>query len=171
MFEMNQIKENLSFLGYHGPNILLAFIVVGLYYQNMSSPYPYAFVFAWQIISHYINVIIKNTLQAPRPESKNDPEFPYLKPTMSNYLTIHEKYGMPSGHLQCTVSELTFIILYFKNPVMIGAAVCQALLTGWQRYSSKKHSLKQIIAGSLIGGLIGSLFYNIYTNLPEYYMK
>ena len=163
------MNENLSFIGYQGTNILLTVILGGLYYQNISSPYPYAFIIAWQIVSHLINVIIKNTLKAPRPESYKDSQFPYLKPTISNYLTIHRNYGMPSGHMQATMSELTFIIMYFKNPILISVTLAQTLLTAWQRYDSKSHSIKQIIAGSLIGIIIGLSFYNIYCAIPHYY--
>ena len=163
------MNENLSFIGYQGPTILLAVILGGLYDQTISSPYPYAFIIAWQIVTHLINVIIKNILQAPRPESYKDSNFPHLKPTITNYLTIHQNYGMPSGHMQAIVSEFTFIVMYFKNPILISITLAQTLLTAYQRYDSKSHSIKQIIAGSLFGSMLGLIFYTIYCSIPDYY--
>ena len=119
-------------------------------------------VIVWQLASHLLNVIIKNTIKAPRPDSQEE-EFAKLKKTVSykNYLTIHRNFGMPSGHAQATVSELTFIALYFKEPLLTAIALLQVAITLWQRYTTKRHSLIQLLAGSIIGVIVGVLFYLI----------
>ena len=154
----------LSVLGYQGPNTLLVLILIAYYF--LPNPHPtlffYPAVLAWQFASHLLNVVIKNTLKLPRPDSK--PDEMRNKLTWKNYLTIHRNFGMPSGHAQATVSELTFIALYFKNPWLTIFALLQTGLTLWQRYTTRRHSVKQLAAGSLIGVGVGVLFYVIIHN-------
>ena len=162
----------LSAIGYQGPHTLLAVILLGLTIPLVSPAathahapyYLYVAVIGWQIISHLINVVIKNTLKYPRPDSKPE-EFDKLVKTVNwkNYLTIHRNFGMPSGHAQATVSELTFIGLYFQKPWLTALAALQTGITLWQRYTLKRHSVKQLAMGSLIGFAIGFVFYLIIT--------
>ena len=154
----------LSVLGYQGPNTLLVLILLAYYFSPIPhhSLYFYPAVLAWQFASHLFNVVIKNTLKLPRPDSKPE-EFNEMRNTLTwkNYLTLHRNFGMPSGHAQSTVSELTFLSLYFKNPWLTTLAVLQTGLTLWQRYTTRRHSVKQLAAGSLIGVGVGVLFYVI----------
>jgi len=157
------MNKYLSKWGYHGPNILLVLILLTFAWQDLTMPFPYMAVLAWQILSHLLNVTIKNILRAPRPDSyKEDPHFADLKPTIKNFLTIHRQFGMPSGHAQATVSELTFIALYFKQPLLTAFALLQTALTLWQRYQTRRHSVKQLAAGSMIGIGVGFAFYKFF---------
>ena len=154
----------LSILGYQGPNILLFLIFAMLYFQHYTNPNFYLAILIWQIASHLLNVVIKNTLRLPRPDINNSlshsPDSIEV-PTFSNYLTIHRKYGMPSGHAQAVWSELVFIALFFKNTRLTALAAGQTLLTMWQRYITRRHSIKQLAVGSFIGIAIGYLFYTL----------
>ena len=167
-----KINPYLSILGYHGPNILLVLILLTLAFQSQHyiTPYIYLVVIGWQFISHLINVVIKNTIQAPRPDSKhtadsNDTDFEKLKPTLSNYMSIHVNYGMPSGHAQAVCSELVFIALYFQKPILTFFAVAQTAITLWQRYVSHRHSLLQLAVGGTIGAGVGLIFYRIFEKI------
>jgi membrane-associated phospholipid phosphatase len=162
------MNKYLSTLGYIGPNSLLALILCVFAYQHIKNPYMYVAVIAWQFLSHLINISIKNTLRSPRPDSEKDPKFSNLKPTFANFITVHRNYGMPSGHAQAVISEVTFIALYFRNPILTAIAAAQACLTLWQRYTTRRHSVKQLLAGSIVGFLIGSLFYVVFKkNIPD----
>ena len=161
----------LSTIGYQGPNILLAIIIVNLAWQHNTNPTIYLAVVGWQIASHLLNVVIKNTLKAPRPDSQ-PAEFDKLKETITlkNYLIIHRNFGMPSGHAQSVWSELIFIALYFKSPLLTTAAAIQTGITLWQRYKAHRHSLTQLAIGSLLGIGIGLGFYQIITNTSSSYL-
>ena len=155
----------LSTLGYQGPNTLLILILLAYFFTPPHSPhspslYFYLAVVVWQFASHLFNVVIKNTLKFPRPDSKPE-EFAKIQASLTwkNYLTLHRNFGMPSGHAQATVSELTFLILYFKNPWLTTFAILQTGLTLWQRYAARRHSIQQLAAGSLIGVAVGVGFY------------
>ena len=79
-----------------------------------------------------------------------------------NYLTIHRNFGMPSGHAQSVLSELTFLSLYFKNPFITGIASIQTIITLWQRYITQRHSPIQLFAGGVLGIGTGVVFYKIF---------
>ena len=147
----------LSHLGYQGPNILLLLILLMLYYQHYTQPYFYLAVVGWQLASHFLNVVIKNTLKAPRPD--DSPNKTLVQPTFKNYLIVHRQYGMPSGHAQAVCSELIFIALFFRKPWLTTLAFLQTALTLWQRYAYKRHSIKQLAVGSILGLTVGALFY------------
>lgn len=158
---MNQV---LSTIGYQGPNILLVAILIIFLYSNITSPYLYTAVIVWQITSHLLNVVIKNTLRLPRPDSEPN-EFAKVKKSVNfkNYLIVHREFGMPSGHAQATVSEFTFLALITQylnlTPLITAAALAQTIITLWQRYTTKRHSAMQLLAGSLIGIAVGVAFY------------
>ena len=174
--KINTILLNgISSIGYHGPNILLVLIIFFITFPRMIIsvaipitiiPLVYVYIVLWQMISHLLNIIIKNTLKAPRPDSKHE-EFKSINPCLRNYLTIHRHYGMPSGHAQSVCSQLVFIALFFNNPILTILAACQTIITLWQRYYDKRHSIKQLLVGSIIGIGMGYIFYKIATSLKS----
>ena len=160
------MNKYLSFIGYQGPNTLFLFIILALTYLNdVTSTTLYIAVLLWQFASHLINVIVKNILKLPRPDTydndKKGDEFTKLQNsiTWKNYLIIHRNFGMPSGHAQAVMSELTFLVLYFQNPLLTSAALAQVALTLYQRYNKRRHSIKQLATGSLLGIIVGASFY------------
>ena len=159
---INNFKYYLSTIGYYGPQNLTSLIIATFFYKNMVNPIIYIFLIIWKMVNHLINISIKNTLQLPRPDS-NKEEFSKLKPTFKNFLSIHKEFGMPSGHAQDVWWQLTFIVIYFKNNFIKTAAVLQAIITLWQRYNDKRHSLCQLFVGSLIGIAVGVMYYRILT--------
>lgn len=156
-------------IGYYGPRTLILLILM-LIIITTSNPYniPYNiyYVIVWQLCNHFINIIIKNTLKHPRPDNFNK-DFNLLTPTIYNYFSIHKNFGMPSGHAQQVFSELTFISLYFKNPVITIISILQSCITLWQRYSERKHSIKQLMVGSLIGVISGVIFYKYFSKIVK----
>ena len=160
----------LSLIGYQGPNILLLLILIMLTSTSQAkNMYLYIYVIAWQITSHFINIVIKNTLKHPRPDSDLNDNFKNLTPTIDNYFSIHKNFGMPSGHAQAVMSELTFIALYFKKPVLTTFVAIQTGLTLWQRYTTQRHSIEQLVVGSAIGIVVGLSFYKIIPFITKNY--
>jgi membrane-associated phospholipid phosphatase len=155
----NRVLYNI---GYHGPNTLLALIILMIIIIEKKVSYSLiGIVITWQICSHILNITIKNILKYPRPDSGKDPIFSTLVPSVSNFLTIHKNFGMPSGHAQSVLSELTFLILYFKNPFITSISGIQTIITIWQRYITRRHSPIQLFFGGVLGVIIGIVFYKI----------
>ena len=167
MYIMNQY---LSHIGYQGPNTMLLLILIMLAtIVQTSNIYLYIYIIVWQIASHFINIVIKNTLKHPRPDSNKNEDFLNLIPTVDNYFSIHKNFGMPSGHAQAVISQLIFIILYFQQPFLTTFSIIQSGITLWQRYSKERHSIKQLLVGSAIGVIVGITFYKIIPFITENY--
>lgn len=162
------MNSYLSHIGYQGPNTLLILIIIMLLMKEQDVTfYLIGFVIIWQICSHLLNITIKNTLRYPRPDSHTVENFHELVPTALNYLTIHRNFGMPSGHAQSVISATTFIALYFNNPYILVASATQSVITLYQRYTTQRHSIEQLVAGSIIGVIVGVVFYKIVLNYIE----
>lgn len=150
----------LSNIGYYGPLNLLVLIFF-MYYKTHKPIIVYILTILWQLFSLLLNIILKFIFKQKRPtQLTND-----INNTTYNttYSTIHktiynDKYGMPSGHAQSVMSQLTFIIFYFKNKYIKVLALIQTIITLWQRYYTNQHTINQLLIGSLIGIVIGILF-------------
>jgi membrane-associated phospholipid phosphatase len=125
---MEQIIDNI---GYYGPVILFA---LGFYALLERKPFYTAFVFG-NISNSLLNMVLKNIIREPRPiEEEGD-------------------YGFPSGHAQSVFFSLVFLFLAKGPAVFIYIMACISVLTLYQRWKYKKHSVKQLVAGSIIGSL------------------
>ncbi len=76
-------------------------------------------------------------------------------------------YGMPSGHSQIACFIPAFYYFYYRGyedfsmeKFAIMSAV--ALFIMYTRYTSKKHSIQQIIIGGLYGTLIAFVFARVF---------
>jgi len=148
-------------IGYFGPAILFLAIIYltvrGMCNGDFKPPIAhahdiYAYLFLWQALNYALNEILKQLIQQPRPK-----DIAYIN-TWDSLKNIGP-YGMPSGHAQQVVSEATYIALAFQNPLATFASTCIAMLTVYQRYIYQKHTLMQLVVGSIIGAITGSTFY------------
>ena len=72
-------------------------------------------------------------------------------------------YGMPSGHAQSVIFSTIYTYFVTKsNNILIGSGFI-SMLSLVQRYRFKRHSIKQLIVGSLIGAGVALFGYNIST--------
>jgi membrane-associated phospholipid phosphatase len=148
---MNKI---LSQLGYFGPLTLFILTNALMVKRGETSPMSYFAVLAWQMLNLELNHLLKIIIRKPRPDGG----------TNVNFLDRldSKNYGMPSGHAQQVFSEFTFIALAFRDKSATLFAAAQSLLTLRQRYSHKKHNVRQLVVGSIIGSAIGWGFYHIF---------
>jgi membrane-associated phospholipid phosphatase len=147
---MNKI---LSQLGYFGPLTLFIQLNALMVKHGISSPMSYLAVLAWQILSLELNHVLKILIRKPRPDGGVSVNF--LDRLDSN------DYGMPSGHAQQVFSEFTFIALAFRDKSATIFAAAQSLLTLAQRYSHKKHNVRQLLVGAAVGVAVGWGFYKV----------
>ena len=147
---MNKI---LSQLGYFGPLTLFILTNALMVKRGVTSPMSYFAVLAWQILNLELNHLLKIMIRKPRPYGGTDVNF--LDRLDS------KNYGMPSGHAQQVFSEFTFIALAFRDKSATLFAAAQSLLTLAQRYSHKKHNIRQLVVGSVIGSAVGLGFYHV----------
>ena len=148
------MNKLLSQLGYFGPLTLFILTNALMVKNGITAPMSYFAVLSWQILNLELNHLLKIMIRKPRPDGG----------TNVNFLDRldSKNYGMPSGHAQQVFSEFTFIALAFRDKSATMFAAAQSLLTLAQRYSYKKHSVKQLVVGSIIGAAVGWGFYRIF---------
>jgi membrane-associated phospholipid phosphatase len=123
-------------LGYYGPLLTFLYGITTLLERPM---YLLGYLVC-TIINQIINSILKNTIREPRPIPSN-----------SEY---DDKYGMPSGHAQHIFFFITFTYLVNKSVMVLLFELFLSFLTLYQRWKYKKHTIPQLIAGSLLGSTI-----------------
>lgn len=92
-----------------------------------------------------------------RPMNSNQQIVPANIPNLINNFS---KLGMPSGHMEITMTYLSYLYHYAPNERLLGIPLIWlitglAIITGWQRVISKKHSIIQVLMGALTGWLLG----------------
>jgi len=129
-----------DYIGHYGP--LISFFLTGYSLLNRKI---YAFVFACgSFLNLAINMWLKAIFREPRPQHP-------VKFIDSDDLVGSNSYGMPSGHAQITFFSLTFLLLT-KSPILwIYIMTCIAVITVYQRWKYKRHTVKQLIVGAGIG--------------------
>ena len=135
-----------DYIGHYGPPILF---LVTFYYLFDIHLYVFVFLFG-SIINCWINMLLKEIFREPRPPNP-------LVFIDSNDLIGNNYYGLPSGHAQSVFFSLTF---FYKvlHPVSNSTTMfifyimsCITVITLYQRWKYKRHTIKQLIVGATIG--------------------
>ena len=139
-----KMNSMVHFVGYYSIFLVALYGVVGL--ANRGSVVWFYLAFVW--MNEWLNRLLKPVLRDPRPrEVETDKRD-------SNY------YGMPSGHMQHV--GFGWMYLYLMGvpyaAEMLGAIVG---LTAYQRYTSRSHTMEQIIVGLGVGVLLGYAAYAV----------
>ena len=144
----------LTEVGYFGNYILLIAVIIEIYARHKYKNIVYVYIIIAQLFNEIINRLLKNIIKQPRPIG-----YEYV-----NTWDMHKpgEYGMPSGHAQTVFTETSFLIFFSNNIKIKIFAVIQSLLTVYQRWYYKKHTVAQLIAGACIGILLGQVYYKIF---------
>lgn len=97
------------------------------------------------LFNSIVNMITKNILKQPRP---------------TNNSFSFDKYGMPSGHAQA-VWFMVFYNLNKSSNRQNTLLITLAFVSCAQRIYTNKHTLEQVLVGSLIGSIFGLLASNM----------
>ena len=133
-------KQIIDYIGYHGPIILFAMTFYSLINR---SPFLIVFVLG-SITNTLFNAILKSVLREPRPN--NQIEF-----VDSHNLIGYNNYGLPSGHAQSVFFSLTFLFLANGEILFLYVMSCITILTLYQRWKYRRHTIKQLLIGSAVG--------------------
>lgn len=123
-------------IGEHGP--LIAFIYGTVTF--IKRPIYLSGYLVFTGINQAISALLKSTIKEPRPEP--------------NGKTDYDQYGMPSGHAQHIFFFITFTYLVNKSVMVLLLELFLSFITLYQRWKYKKHSIPQLIVGSLLGSII-----------------
>ena len=118
---------------------------------------PELFFIACAILNETSNRVLKQIIKQPRPQGIN-----YINYWDSFDNAKKHYYGMPSGHAQNVASAATFLILYTNNTYLAIYAIAQVLLTLYQRYYYRKHTIGQLCVGTILGTTTGIIYYKLF---------
>lgn len=146
--EDTNIIEKIGFLG---PLILFLKNIVNLWKQRI---YLVGYVF-FTFCNSLVNAVLKQYIKQERPKNG----------TSMRHIT--DGYGMPSAHAQSTMFSIIYLFLvngsYFWLFIGLGIHV----LTVYQRWKTKMHTMEQLCIGSLIGGFFSLFAYKMICKLSN----
>ena len=151
---ITQTPTPFDFIGYYGPIILLIVTIMLM----ISRTKVLTLYIVFFIINIFLNKALKLLIREPRPAG--DILFTNKENTEGS-----EQYGMPSGHAQSVAFTSMFLYLFTKPPngYLIMGACFIWIITLYQRYKYKRHSISQLLVGSTVGALVATLCNKIYT--------
>ena len=149
----------LDWIGYLGPLITMLLNISALWFQT---PYLLGYI-AFLVMNSMVNKAIKNIVKEPRPTNQVDIETMHI----FNLGGIKDIYGMPSGHAQSIAFSMSYLYFIQKDLYTVLLYTSILGLTVFQRWNYKKHTIKQLIVGTVIGILFGFFSYQIIKHSLE----
>lgn len=132
----------IDYIGHYGPTITF---LIGCYALLNRTIYLMTFVFG-SFVNVFVNFYLKDVFREPRPERP-------IKFLDSGTLIGNNYYGMPSGHAQCVAYVAAFLYLAKVRVEFVCIIIAVLILTVYQRWKYRRHTIMQLIMGSIIGGL------------------
>lgn len=143
----------LDHVGYHGPSILFA---SSLYLLWEHRPYLIMYVLG-MLLNLILNGSLKSIIKQARPEKQ-------IEFIDHNNLKGINEYGMPSGHAQLSFYSIVYILCVkkpFKECLFVFVLLFLGILTVYQRVKFGRHTVDQVIVGSLIGSMFSYIIYRL----------
>lgn len=150
----------IDIIGYYGPVILFA---MTFYFLIKRTPYLIVFTFG-SIANVLLNKMIKTITREPRPKN----QIPFLDDNQDFSKGV-EQFGFPSGHAQSVFFSLTFLALTQTTQTIVYFMTIICAITIYQRYKYRRHTVKQLAAGSIVGSLFAYVL--VYTTQKYLYNK
>jgi membrane-associated phospholipid phosphatase len=144
-----------DFVGYIAPFIM----AIISYFSLLGKSIYLNYFWGGLIANNIINIILKLLIKEPRPNN----EFKKIELAVKHGEPVYfDKFGMPSAHLQNSLYIFTYTVFVLGPTNFANNSILYVILTilcGWQRYTSRSHTILQIIIGSIIGFIIGYIVY------------
>lgn len=146
------MEKIIDRIGFYGPtiNFIIGFISLLKQVKYLSG------YLVFTGINSIMNIVLKTTFQETRPPGG----IPLYDGEEEKYKN-ENKYGMPSGHTQSVFFALTYLYLVKHSIYSFLLELCVAMITCYQRWKYRRHTISQIIVGSLIGILFGGLSFSL----------
>jgi membrane-associated phospholipid phosphatase len=144
---MEKITDSI---GFYGPLINFIITTVNIWKQPL--------YLAGYIVTSFVNVIInrvlKMTIKQERPSHSK-------KLVAWEHYTGAEQYGMPSLHAQSVFFSMTYLYLVKRHVYWTLIECFVAIMTFYQRWKYRNHTLNQLVVGSILGSTIAYISHMI----------
>ena len=147
------MEKIIDKIGYFGPKINFTIGFISL----LKRPQYLSGYLVFTGMNYILNKVLKTTVQDPRPSGG----IPLFEGDEVRYMMKTHKYGMPSGHAQLVFFALTYIYLVKHSIYTLILELSIALLTCFQRWKYRRHTINQIVVGSLLGIIIGGVSFSL----------
>ena len=145
--------NNPTIIDYTGQLSVSYFLLINLLYSSFLKNDLFFFIFFTEILNEALNIILKSIIKEPRP--KNQIKFNGK---------IAQYYGMPSGHAQSATFNSVIFCYQINNIYAYIFSIIICIITFYQRYKYRRHTILQIFFGSITGLLFG--YFCLNTFLP-----
>jgi len=148
---MKEIIYVIDFVGLFGP-LIMFFITI--YYIWKQTTYLWVFIIG-SVCNHYINGFLKEFIKQPRPSNQID----FMGETKNMVKGAH-LWGMPSGHMQILCFSIAYLWSLYPIYTIYLVSFIIYIITFYQRWKYRRHTITQLIWGSITGGVLG--YYTYY---------
>ena len=138
-----------DYIGYYGPIFIF---LSNLFFLRDKKYYMIMYV-VFFILTIGLNKSLKYLIKDPRPFQDGKHVRNSSVDSIYSY-NGSEKYGMPSGHAQMSFFSIVYLFLMIGNIPVFMTGFFITLIILYQRWLYRRHSIAQIMVGSLLG--IGS---------------
>jgi len=139
LFDKDYGTNVLDYIGFLGPILLLFISIFKLWNQP---PYWRAYLVMF-FINSAINQVLKLWIRQERPTGGQT--------IMGEPYSGANVFGMPSAHTQSIFFSLTYLYLVKRSNTILIIELFIALLTIYQRFKYKQHTMEQLCIGAVIG--------------------
>lgn len=136
---------------------------------SSSSTYLYIYLYLFVAIIVMIDVLLVNPLEKILFQKLFPNSQFVLRPTCTQILPQTHKdsfhcLGMPSGHAEAVALASVLILAYIdRSPITICILLLANIANAIQRVVSKRHTILQVIAGTVFGCLYAFLLISAHT--------
>jgi membrane-associated phospholipid phosphatase len=150
-------KKNIfDYIGFYAPRASIIIVILLLLNQLK---FLVAFILFY-FINHWVNQFLKESIKQPRPNGS--------RPIIGEVYD-RKSYGMPSYHSQKIWFAVVFVYLVKHNIHLLIIGIFVALITMYQRWKYRAHSIEQLAIGALLGAGIAYIGVEITNMYLRYY--
>ena len=142
--------DSPTIMDYMGQMSVVYFLLINVIYSSFVKNDLFFFITFTEILNELLNVILKGIIKEPRP--KNQVNF-------NGHTSVY--YGMPSGHAQSATYNAVIFCYQINNIYAYIFSFMVCMVTFYQRYKYRRHTLSQLFFGALTGLLFGYFCLNI----------
>lgn len=156
----------IDYIGYYGSFFVVSLVFLRLF---LLKKFLYSVIFLFGAFFNLeIDLLFKAIFRDPRPRDPVSMVLPswswFQTGRLTNDNSLYEgviKYGFPSGHAQSVFYGTGYLYMMQGGKWNIWLALCflVCLFTVCQRYKYRRHTIEQLIAGSLLGWFVGFTVY------------
>lgn len=150
---VDMVIQGVDAVGYVAPKTLS---ILALYFLRNHSKYFVMFVLGY-VVNYYTNKYLKSVFKQPRPSDQI--RNPLFEKNIKDGHESENKYGMPSGHAQRCFFAIGYVYWVRRSKNILFPMLLLGGISLYQGLKYRRHTVEQLVAGSLIGITLSYVFF------------